>query len=113
MCWRRAGSGGDGWSADLSSFRGAEGVVGAYAGGGYVSNGGMAGTPSAPQGPGGPARAYRYRLALRRPYRYRYRRWVRVDGGRGVRRGLGWRGSGLGWEQATGPRIWSPFDARR
>eukprot|EP00964_Phaeocystis_antarctica_P022008 scaffold12204_cov61-Phaeocystis_antarctica.AAC.15 len=24
-----------------------------------------------PQGPGGPARAYRYRLALRRPYRYR------------------------------------------
>ena len=37
-----------------------------------------------PQGPGGPARAYRYRLALRRPYRYRYRRWVRVDGGRGV-----------------------------
>ena len=26
-----------------------------------------------PQGPGGPARAYRYRLALRRPYRYRYR----------------------------------------
>ena len=48
MCWRRAGGGGDGWSADLSSFRGAEGVVGAYAGGGYVSNGGMAGTPSAP-----------------------------------------------------------------
>ena len=39
---------------------------------------------SRPQGPGGPARAYRYRLALRRPYRYRYRRWVRVDGGRGV-----------------------------
>ena len=37
-----------------------------------------------PQGPGGPARAYRYRLALRRPYRYRYRRWVQVDGGRGV-----------------------------
>ena len=59
-----------------------------------------------PQGPGGPARAYRYRLALRRPYRYRYRPqgpgeparasatvwryrtatglWVRVDGGRGV-----------------------------
>ena len=35
-----------------------------------------------PQGPGGPARAYRYRLALRRPYRYLYRRWVRVDGGR-------------------------------
>ena len=27
--------------------------------------------PSRPQGPGGPARAYRYRLALRRPYRYR------------------------------------------
>ena len=26
---------------------------------------------SRPQGPGGPARAYRYRLALRRPYRYR------------------------------------------
>ena len=24
-----------------------------------------------PQGPGGPARAYRYRLALRRPYCYR------------------------------------------
>ena len=24
----------------------------------------------------------RSRLALRRPYRYRYRRWVRVDGGR-------------------------------
>ena len=27
--------------------------------------------PLRPQGPGGPARAYRYRLALRRPYRYR------------------------------------------
>ena len=26
-----------------------------------------------PQGPGGPARAYRYRLALGRAYRYRYR----------------------------------------
>ena len=28
---------------------------------------------SRPQGPGGPARAYRYRLALGRAYRYRYR----------------------------------------
>ena len=28
-------------------------------------------TVTRPQGPGGPARAYRYRLALRRPYRYR------------------------------------------
>ena len=47
------------------------------------------------QGPGGPARAYRYRLALRRPYRYRYRRWVRVSCGWMVAeacRGLGWFG---------------------
>ena len=33
-----------------------------------------------PQGPGGPARAYRYRLALRRPYRSSNRRWARMDG---------------------------------
>ena len=54
-----------------------------------------------PQGPGGPARAYRYRLALRRPYRYRHRyparrpyryRWVRVDGVAEACRGLGWFG---------------------
>eukprot|EP00964_Phaeocystis_antarctica_P121100 scaffold84802_cov42-Phaeocystis_antarctica.AAC.1 len=54
-----------------------------------------------PQGPGGPARAYRYRFALRRPYRYRNRysarrpyryRWVRVDGVAEACRGLGWFG---------------------
>ena len=37
----------------------------------------------------------RYRLALRRPYRYRYRRWVRVDVVAEACRGLGWVGLAL------------------
>ena len=45
-----------------------------------------------PQGPGGPARAYRYRLALRRPYRYRLPAcgcgWMVAE----ACRGLGWLG---------------------
>ena len=49
---------------------------------------------SRPQGPGGPARAYRYRLALRRPYRTASAAtgWVRVDGVAEVCRGFGWLG---------------------
>ena len=49
-------------------------------------------------------RAYRYRLALRRPYRYRYRRWVRVSCGWMVAeacRGLGW----LGFEGSGGASL--------
>ena len=49
---------------------------------------------SRPQGPGGPARAYRYRLALRRSYRTASAAtgWVRVDGVAEVCRGFGWLG---------------------
>ena len=64
-------------------------------------------TLTRPQGPGGPARAYRYRLALRPPYRYRHRyparrpyryRWVQADGVAEACRGLG---SGEGSEGAS------------
>ena len=59
--------------------------------------------------------AYRYRLALRRPYRYRHRyparrpyrnRWVRVDGVADACRGFGWLGCLL-WPRggAHGPPI--------
>ena len=51
-----------------------------------------------PQGPGEPALAYRYRLALRRPYRYRYR--PVGAGGWWPRRAVGWVGSGEGSEGA-------------
>ena len=49
---------------------------------------------SAPGARCGPARAYRYRLALRRPYRTASAAtgWVRVDGVAEVCRGFGWLG---------------------
>ena len=54
-----------------------------------------------PQGPGGPAWAYRYRLALRRPYRYRQQQqpalgtdgWCSAPGAR-------WAGSSLRYRLA-------------